>query len=809
MRALLGRIACASVLLAVLPLGVRSATVSYAPPAGSLPAGRYHGLPFDAILPSGRLITPAGTSVVTGMNTLGVVLSPDGRYAITSNDDEGEAGVRSALDPEASGGYSLTVVDTVRMVAVMRYRARGETFFSGLAAVADPRDPAQTVVFAAGGAANAVYAFDLDPAGRLVPDARHAIAIPGPADPAFADRGISFPAALLASSDGRRIYVVDAGGESVAAIDVATRRLLAPPSRVGFSPCGVAIAGSQLLVTNEGLMRYGLLPAPLPLPAFDRPPADPQNASSLSLLTLDANGAIAGPDAALPMDPAPDGLRLVGGAHPTAVVTTPDASYAFVAMTNVDRIASVALGATPHVVGGTELRLFDRGPYGTQPTALALSRDASRLYVALAGLNAVAVIDARDPLHLHRLGLIPTGWSPSALALSADDRTLYVANQNGFGHDAGFIGDSATGADARALWSTLERIDLAEVKLADSTRAALAATRNVVAVPHPLPPALHNVVLVVLGERNYDEVLGDLGSGPGAPSLTLFGAADTPNLHALARRFGLAGNIFADPVGGAQQIVAGGLASAFTGRISGVREGRRPLGYANEDPEDAPRLGTVFHELARHGLSFRDYGGFLDVSGTTPAGFTQNVPAPAVLAGHVDENYPAPTAREPDAQRAAEFVRDFGALASAHRQPRFAYVQLPAGPDGAAGVAPAETAVADGDRALGTIVDFLSHLPSWRTTVIFVVPAGARMGRDHIDASRTFALVISPYVKHGYVGMRHLSTASVLKTVDRLFKVPALSLGDLLANDMGDFFGSRPDMRPYEAATVPPLGTGR
>ena len=156
----------------------------------------------------------------------------------------------------------------------------------------------------------------------------------------------------------------------------------------------------------------------------------------------------AGPAESLRMDPTPDGLRLVGGAHPTAIVTTANADYAFVAMTNVDRIATVALGATPHVVGGTELRLFDRGPYGTQPTALALSRDASRLYVALTGLDAVAVIDARDPLHLHRLGLIPTGWSPSALALSADDRTLYVANQNGLGHDAGFVGDPLTGADA-------------------------------------------------------------------------------------------------------------------------------------------------------------------------------------------------------------------------------------------------------------------------------------------------------------------------------------------------------------------------
>ena len=152
-------------------------------------------------------------------------------------------------------------------------------------------------------------------------------------------------------------------------------------------------------------------------------------------------------------------------------------------------------------------------------------------------------------------------------------------------------------------------------------------------------------------------------------------------------------------------------------------------------------------------------------------------------------------------------MRDFGALSAAHRQPRFAYVALPGGARWAAGRA-TESSIADEDHALGTIVDFLSHLSSWRTTVVFVVPAGARMGRDHVDASRTFALVISPYVKHNYVGMRHLSTASVLKTIDRLFRLPPLSLGDLLANDMGDFFGERPDMRPYVAAAPPGQAPG-
>ncbi len=129
-------------------------------------------------------------------------------------------------------------------------------------------------------------------------------------------------------------------------------------------------------------------------------------------------------------------------------------------MTNVDRIATVALRGTPRAVGGTELRLFDKGPYGTQPAALALSKDGSRLYVALAGLNAVAVIDARDPVHLHRLGLIPTGWYPTALALASDDRTLYVVNTKGYGHDAGFTGDPAIFADSNATWSTLQKVDL-------------------------------------------------------------------------------------------------------------------------------------------------------------------------------------------------------------------------------------------------------------------------------------------------------------------------------------------------------------
>lgn len=768
--------------------------VSYSAPAGWLPAGHLHGLTYAAVLPSGRLVRPAGTNVVVGMDAQGIALSPDGRFAIVSNDDERNAGVASAVDPLTFGGYSLAVVDTATMTVVDRYRGHGETFFAGLVAVPDPQDASRTLVLAAGGSSNVVYAFTLDSGGHLVPDRTPAIPIPAPG----AGAGPSFPDALVASRDGRRAYVVSDLGDAVAALDTGRRTLLSAPAAVGYRPCAAAVAGDRLLVTDEGLMDYRALSAPAAVPPFAQPPADLQHASSLSLVNLTPDGSFASDDPAdaVPMDPAPDGLATVGGAHPAAIVTTADGQYAFVAMASVDRVATVQLEPTPHVIGGVELRLFDRGPYGTQPTALALSRDGSRLYVALTGLDAIAVIDAHDPLHLHRLGLIPTGWAPSALALAPDDRTLYVTNARGFG------ADSASSGDATAVWSTLQRIDLASIRLADSTRATLADTRHVVTVPPKYPKGIRNVVLILERAQTFDSALGDLGYGPVDPTFAATGESPTPNLYALAREFAIAGNFFADadtPDAGHQYANAG-IATDYTERHAESEQGRGPFA-SSEDPEDYPRFGYLFNALARHSVSFRDYGELLQVAGYVPdptiadaddpglgGRYRLDVPAPAILGGHVDLNYPGPNALISDQRRADEFIRDFGALGAAGR-PRFTAIWLP-GSD-----------PSDDDLALGKVVAYLTHLGSWRSTAIIVMPVAAA-GRDHVDAHRTFAIVISPYGKRRYVGMHHLSTASVLKTIDRIFSLPSLSLGDLLATDMSDFFRQTIDARPYEALPV-------
>jgi YVTN family beta-propeller protein len=790
-----------------------AAPVAYAAPAGNLPSGHLHGATFDAILPSGRLITPLGTSVVLGIDALGVALSPDGRYAIVSCDDTGNEGLQSLVDPAATGGHVLAVVDTATMTVVSRYRASAEPYWLGVAALPDPLAPSRTLVLASGGTANVVYAFSLDAAGKLIPERRHTIAIPSPTDPNFVSAGHASPGTLVATNDGRRVYVVNQTGATVAAIDTRSRSVTGPLRSVGFAPFGAAVAGDRLLVTGEGLMPYANLAAPQAAPSFRAPQPDPDRAASLSLLGLAPSGdlnafspATAGAaPSVLPMDPGPDGVRIVGGAHPTAIAATADGAYAFVAMSGVDRIATVALDGAPRVVGGTELRLFDRGPYGMQPTALALSHDGTRLYVALAGIDAVAVIDARDPVHLHRLGLIPTGWYPSALALGADDRTLYVVNTNGYGHDP-VLGSALPIA---ANWSTLQRIDLAGVHLAAATMKQLANTRRVVRVSGRYAPALTRVVVILEENKTFDDVLGDLGAPDGDPTATTYGRTITPNLHALALRYGLAANFYSDAlgVGAGHQFATAGMTTPYSMRALGDRLGRVPHVDAADDPEDLPRMGSIFNALVRHRIAFRDYGELLRVSGYNDdtGSYAYDVPALAALEGNVDLAYPPPSPRISDELRAAEFVRDDGEQIARGSEPRFTEISLP----GDAGVnapnlPPVADQVAAGDRALGTIVAYLSRLPSWKHTVVFVVPADTSGGRDHIDPARSYAIVVGPFAKRHYRGHRHLSTVSVLKTSEQILGLGTLSLGDLLATDMSDFFiTAHGDSAPFTPAAVP------
>jgi hypothetical protein len=307
---------------------------------------------------------------------------------------------------------------------------------------------------------------------------------------------------------------------------------------------------------------------------------------------------------------------------------------------------------------------------------------------------------------------------------------------------------------------------------------------------------IDHVVYIAVGDESYDAIFGDLGRGNGEPAFVTEGAATTPNLHALASAYGIADNFYvADAnLDANAQAALGGTPTLYTQRVLHVNIARTPLDDRGDDPEDYPRAGYLFNALQRAGLSFRDYGGLLSLSGyrarATKSTYTLDVPALAALDGHVDLAYPGWNPAISDDTRVAEFAGDMGRLVEADQEPAFTYLWLPAaGPGG----------MAAADRALGRAIAFLSRTPHWSSTAVFVVGEGIAGPRDHVNAARSYALLVSPLARPDYVGSQHLSVASVVKTEEELLGLPPLSLADLLSTDMADFFGQVPYPNVYQA----------
>ncbi len=753
--------------------------IVYTAPAGDRPAGADAVRPTDAILPNGRIAAPAGQSTFVGTNPLGMTLSPDGRYVIVTNDDERTGGLPIPnTEPPPVMGYSLAVVDARTMSLVSIYRDSG-TFFMGLASVRDPRDPSRTIVLASDPGSGSVRVFDLDSVGQLTAEPQ-AIALP------TNSLHHAFPAGIAVAPNDRIAYVADNIGDSVSEIDLATRTI-SRTFPVGDFPFSLVAGGGHLLVSSTGLSSYASLPVPKHDPAFAMPSFDPDRSSSVAAISLAGAGDIAGDPAIVRMDPAPDGSLLIGGAAPEAIALSPDGSEAYVSLANVDRVAVISVAGTPRVVRGLDLRLYPDAPFGAQPSGETVSRDGKRLYVALAGMNAVAVLDARAPTR-YRYGLIPTGWYPTVVELSRDGRYLFVL--------------ATKGVDG---WGLLQRVDLKHTSLVKTTLSALRYNRTpaVAKFNAVIPPlrsgtrstAIDHVVYISVGTQTYDAVLGDLSvaQANGNASFNTYPESVTPNLHALARSYALADNFYApDPdVDAAAQYATGGEATLFTELVAAVGSIRSPLSGHGEDPEDYGRDGYLFNSLLRAGLPFRDYGALLRLSGYTDGLYRLDVPALVSLSNNVDLEYSGWNPHIDDAQRAREFTDDMQRYVTADSVPSFVYVWIP--------TASFQGGIAGADRALGKIVEFISHTPHWSSTAIFVVGEGVDEGSDHVNPLRSYAIVVSPLARRGFVGHIHLSVPGVVKTEEEILGLRPLSLADLLASDMADFFADSPAPQPFEA----------
>ena len=513
-----------------------------------------------------------------------------------------------------------------------------------------------------------------------------------------------------------------------------------------------------------------------------------------------------------------ESARIAVGLHPERLLRSHDGKSIYVSETDDDTIGEIDV-ATQRRVRDVNVGPYFGRVYGASPTALALSPDGTRLYVTDAAANAIAIVRT-DGRALRLAGAIPVGWYPTAVVVEPDGRTLDVVDGKGessrpnpqfdpFGKGAhsreGYVAASEIGSVRRIAIgdeASLAR-GLAAVRAhgGPGLAGAIRHTAPVVRAPIVRGGAIRHVIYIVKENRTYDQVLGDLPRGNGDAGLTLFGAKVTPNQHALALRFGVLDNTFANA-----EVSADGhnwsmaaFANDYLERFWPPNYGSRRSLYDFEDGAEGstPHAGYLWNAALRAGISTRNYGEFTTEVTMKPKPLI--VSHMAALGEVTDPAFPGFDLAYSDEAREAEWAREFAAYAASDTLPQLEIVRLPN--DHTAGTAAGRLTpsayVAQNDLAVGRLVDTVSHSRYWRDTAIFIVEDDAQNGPDHVDDQRMPAYVISAYAPGGLLHA-HYSTAGIVRTIGLLLGLPPLSSYDAAARPLDEAFSGKSDLRPFD-----------
>jgi DNA-binding beta-propeller fold protein YncE len=730
----------------------------HAPEEGSPTTGH------DTRLPTGRSLDPAGVTSVVGQMPLGMAPSPDGRRVVL-----------------LLGGWREHGIQVVDRAGRVTQTLPQSAAFVGLAFSADGAE-----LYASGGNTDVIYRYRWSADTASLADS---IVLAPRAPRADATH---YPAGFALSSDGRWLFVAENLADSLAVVDLGTGRVVQRLA-TGRYPYGVAVgADGAVFVSNWG-------------------------ASTLSVFVPAGSGRLA---------PAP---AIAAGRHPSALVMNRGGTRLFVASGSTDRVAVVDVRARRVLT--TLLDPPPAGPdEGTTPDALALSADGTRLFAAEADANAVAVFDlspatadVATATGSDRLaGRIPVGWYPTAMLVRGD--TLLVANGKGAG--AGPNPGHVRPEGAADTGYTLGQIkgSLTVVPAARARGAELAALTQRVAHANrwdeerpagsSYPPFAH-VIYVLRENRTYDPVLGDLPLADGDTSLVLFGREVTPNAHALAERFGIFDRFFvnAEVSADGHNWSMAAYATDYTQKTAPINyshDGGRSYDFQGENrgqvPDDdvaEPASGYLWDLAARARIDFANFGEFTrEERGEGADSVRWYRGLKAFLAEHTDTTYPGWNLSIPDQRRLDVWLASFRRWVAAGRMPALQIVYLPQDhtSGGAAGAATPRAMVADNDLALGRLVDALSHSPFWKHTVVFVMEDDAQNGPDHVDSHRSPLLVISPYTQGGVLH-RFTNTTDVLRTMEEILHLDALSQFDHYGHPLRDVWRDTPDTAPFTALT--------
>lgn len=500
--------------------------------------------------------------------------------------------------------------------------------------------------------------------------------------------------------------------------------------------------------------------------------------------------------------------------HPNEILCAKSGKLIYVANAN-DNSVSVIDVLSKKVIETISATLVPTKLTGSTTNGLALSANQKTLYIANADNNCLAVFDVSVPGKSKSKGFIPTGWYPTNIKTIG--KKVLVTNGKGFSSMAnpagpqpvkqsdnsashlGITGTKEVQYIGGLFKGTLSIIDQpGEAGMAMYTKQVYQNTpfnaKKEKEQDLSLLKGIKYVFYVIKENRTYDQVFGDMKEGNGDSTLCLFPEKVTPNHHALAREFVLMDNFYVDA-----EVSADGhnwstaaYANDYVEKTWPISYGGRGGTYDYEGSREIayPKEGFIWDYCKRAGLSYRSYGEFGE----------KGKASIKALEGNVCPGYPGFNMDIKDVDRVEVFKKDFDSLLLAGNVPRFNTIRI--GNDHTSGqkkgkISPV-SAVADNDLALGRLVAHISSSPIWKETAIFVLEDDAQNGPDHVDAHRSPAFVISPFVKRGAVDHTMYSTSGMLRTIELILGLPPMSQYDAAASPMLNALTTVADLRPYQ-----------
>ena len=607
-----------------------------------------------------------------------------------------------------------------------------------------------------------------------------------------------YPDGVAVSLDGRFVYVTGLLSNSVAKINIKTGKTVY--TNAGSYPFAAVLAdnGKRLVVSDWG--------------------AD--GLTVINPITMEKIGFVH------------TGIVLnkgsfVAGVHPTAMFAVKNSPYVLVTDSNDDLIYKINVSALK-VSAIIKDAPYKNAPPGSYPDGVTIINN--KIYIANAGNNDVAVYNLKTGF---RVGLIPTAWYPTAITSSGSN--IFIVSAKGLGSGPNYyyqwIGDFMDGAVQKVNLNyafkhikSLTRRSLRDNGFLHSQRTALKVRNNKIA--KFLRKHIKHVVFILRENKTFDEDFGNYGrAGKWAdPHLDLYNKKELPNAYKLADNYALFVNFMADGEVTAQghEWTTGASDSDFVQRTWPEYYSGRGLvgnpGWTQDLRRDHfnghykympiydslkalkhwlnpwiayPQNLYIFNDMLAHNVSFEDFGEFVS---RNRMGYISNA-----MKKHIDLKSYGWDRFILDTARVKVFLNFAKKRIKEGKFPQFVYIWLP--DDHTAGQKPCyytpDYYVANNDYATGEIIDYLSHSPIWKNTLVFITEDDAQSGADHINAHRTFALMIGPYVKKGAIITRRYSQINILRTIETIFKLPPMSQWDANASVIISGFTDKPDMTPY------------